>query len=245
VVNNGGNVTYTPNTGFSGIDSFTYVASDGADGSNVATVTVTVGAAPNLAPVVTITAPADGSSVIEGDSITFTGTASDAEDGILTANLDWSSSLDGSIGTGGSFSTSTLTVGTHIITASAMDSGGLEGSATVTVTVDSSGGATTYGVSDFITNSISVKKFWTAEVTPIVTDDSGIAVNGAAVTGHWDDEPANPVSCTTDISGQCASPITRSGIRKRVGSVTFTVDTVSGGSLTWDGAIPSVTVSKP
>ena len=46
VLNNGGDVTYTPNAGFSGTDSFTYVATDGADTSNVATVTVTVGPAP-------------------------------------------------------------------------------------------------------------------------------------------------------------------------------------------------------
>jgi hypothetical protein len=44
-VNNGSSITYTPNTGFSGIDSFTYVARD-ADGalSNSATVTVSVAA---------------------------------------------------------------------------------------------------------------------------------------------------------------------------------------------------------
>ncbi|MDH3673515.1 MAG: cadherin-like domain-containing protein, partial [Gammaproteobacteria bacterium] len=44
VVNNGGDVTYTPALGFSGTDTFTYTATDGADPSNVATVTVTVNA---------------------------------------------------------------------------------------------------------------------------------------------------------------------------------------------------------
>lgn len=42
VQNNGGNITYTPNQGFSGSDSFTYTASDGRGGSDAATVTVTV-----------------------------------------------------------------------------------------------------------------------------------------------------------------------------------------------------------
>ncbi|MDH3673518.1 MAG: Ig-like domain-containing protein, partial [Gammaproteobacteria bacterium] len=36
VVNNGGDVTYTPALGFSGTDTFTYTATDGADPSNVA-----------------------------------------------------------------------------------------------------------------------------------------------------------------------------------------------------------------
>ncbi len=39
-----GSFTYTPNPAFSGSDSFTYVANDGTVDSNVATVTITVGA---------------------------------------------------------------------------------------------------------------------------------------------------------------------------------------------------------
>ncbi len=42
VVNNGTNVTYTPNANFFGTDSFTYTVSDGKGGTNVATVNVTV-----------------------------------------------------------------------------------------------------------------------------------------------------------------------------------------------------------
>ena len=48
----------------------------------------------------------------------------------------WDSDLDGAIGSGGSFSTSNLSVGTHAITAAVTDSGGgLVGSDTITVTV--------------------------------------------------------------------------------------------------------------
>ena len=50
VVNNGGDVTYTPNADFTGIDSFTYVVNDGTVDGNTATVTVTVSAV-NDAPV--------------------------------------------------------------------------------------------------------------------------------------------------------------------------------------------------
>ncbi len=42
-LNSNGSFTYTPNTGFSGTDSFTYQAFDGAGYSNTATVTITVG----------------------------------------------------------------------------------------------------------------------------------------------------------------------------------------------------------
>ena len=44
VKNGGGSVTYTPNPGFSGVDSFTYTISDGRGGSDTATVTVTISA---------------------------------------------------------------------------------------------------------------------------------------------------------------------------------------------------------
>ena len=53
-----GAFTYTPNTGFSGIDGFDYVASDATEDSAVVTVTLTVGDAPNTPP----TALADGYS---------------------------------------------------------------------------------------------------------------------------------------------------------------------------------------
>lgn len=47
VTRSGNTFIYTPKTGFSGTDSFTYTISDGKGGSATATVNVTVGAAPN------------------------------------------------------------------------------------------------------------------------------------------------------------------------------------------------------
>jgi hypothetical protein len=56
--------------------------------------------------------------------VAFSGSANDTQQGNLTSQLGWRSSLDGQIGTGGSF-TRALTAGTHTITASVTDSGGL------------------------------------------------------------------------------------------------------------------------
>jgi hypothetical protein len=50
--NANGSFTYTPATGFSGVDSFTYQASDGQGVSNLATVTITVMAPPAVQSVV-------------------------------------------------------------------------------------------------------------------------------------------------------------------------------------------------
>ncbi|MCP4653924.1 MAG: hypothetical protein GY856_00755, partial [bacterium] len=110
--------------------------SGGLPGSDAITVYVNPA---NTAPTVTITAPADGSGYTAGDSITFTGTANDTEDGNITASLSWTSSIDGTIGSGGSFSTTTLSLGTHTITASVTDSGGLPGSDAITVYVNPAG----------------------------------------------------------------------------------------------------------
>jgi hypothetical protein len=84
--------------------------------------------------VVTTTVPSDGTTVDEGTAITFTGSANDVEDGNISADLSWESSLDGPIGTGGTFDT-VLSVGTHTITASVSDSRGLSGSDAITLTV--------------------------------------------------------------------------------------------------------------
>jgi hypothetical protein len=97
----------------------------------------------NQPPTASITSPANGSSATQGDSVTFTGSAVDTEDGNVTTSLSWTSNLDGAIGSGASFSISTLSEGTHTITATATDSGGLTSSDIITINVLSSGGGTT------------------------------------------------------------------------------------------------------
>ena len=110
----------------------------------------------NTAPTVTINAPSNGATFTEGDSVSFSGTASDAEDGSLTGSITWSSSIDGSIGSGGSFSTSSLSVGNHTITASVTDSGGLNDSDQISITVNSQGGGACTGCIDWtVTGTVS------------------------------------------------------------------------------------------
>jgi len=90
----------------------------------------------NNPPTVLISSPVSGSTFSSGAAISFSGSASDLENGNLSANLTWTSSIDGQIGMGSSFS-KVLSSGTHTVTASVTDSGGLTGSASVTFTVQS------------------------------------------------------------------------------------------------------------
>ncbi|TDJ69381.1 MAG: hypothetical protein E2O38_13690, partial [Proteobacteria bacterium] len=109
VVNNNTDVTYTPNTGFSGPDTFTYIATDGTNVSNSATVTVMVTAVPpppppaNQAPVITsapLTAATenvaylydvDASDPDAGDMLSFSLTTAPAGMTISAATgvIDW------------------------------------------------------------------------------------------------------------------------------------------------------------
>ena len=89
----------------------------------------------NSPPTVAILAPADNSSYPQGTSITFTGSATDKEDGNLSSAIAWRSSLDGSIGSGASVSRA-LSVGTHTITASVTDSRGVSTSRQTTTKVN-------------------------------------------------------------------------------------------------------------
>lgn len=77
----------------------------------------------NGIPDVVINTPADGSEFEAGKPITLAATAFDFEDGDLTSNLSWSSSVDGWLGAGGQIS-APLSVGAHVITASVTDQGG-------------------------------------------------------------------------------------------------------------------------
>ncbi len=96
-----------------------------------AAITLTV----NARPVVVITAPSDGAVLVQSTPVTFSATALDAEQGNLASNVRWSSSKDGFLGTGASISVSLTGRGKHTITASATDSEGAEGSASIGVRV--------------------------------------------------------------------------------------------------------------
>jgi hypothetical protein len=107
----------------------------------VATVMVS-GAPPNTAPVVTITAPADGASFQVATPITLTGAATDLQEGNLSSLIVWSAALAADLngtptqlGTGASVVTSSLAAGSYLVTASATDTGNLTGVAQVGITI--------------------------------------------------------------------------------------------------------------
>jgi hypothetical protein len=88
----------------------------------------------NNPPSVSIASPFNGATYPSGEDIVFAGSATDKEDGNLTANLDWVINPGGYTQTGGSFSMN-LDNDTHTITASVTDSGGITSSTTIIINV--------------------------------------------------------------------------------------------------------------
>lgn len=88
----------------------------------------------NSAPTLSISSPSNKSAYAYGETVTFAASANDTQDGNLSGRIAWSSSIDGSIGNGGSLSR-TLSPGVHTVTAMVTDTGGLNASSQVMVTV--------------------------------------------------------------------------------------------------------------
>ncbi|TMA52003.1 MAG: DNRLRE domain-containing protein, partial [Deltaproteobacteria bacterium] len=119
-----------------GTHTITAAVTDGQGLTGSSQIGVTVSPPPpgNTAPLVAITAPTSGQTLASSALITCAGSASDLEDGDLTAAIAWTSDRDGALGTGGSI-THLLSEGTHQLTATATDGGGLTATAAVTVQV--------------------------------------------------------------------------------------------------------------
>lgn len=137
------------------------------------------GGTTNTDPTLSITSPANNTSYTQGSSVTFTASASDAEDGDLSGSVSWVSSLDGALGTGASIVASALSVGTHTITASVSDSAGASASASITVTITpTAGGALSVVVATDKATYVDKQK---VIITTTVTS-GGAPVSGASVS---------------------------------------------------------------
>jgi len=122
-----------------GAHTVSMVVTDGVGETCSASVTFEVGGAPSVA----ITAPIDDSVVNDGTEVSFTGTATDDEDSDWLLGVVWTSDVDGILDTESpdptgslSFSSSSLTVGTHVITLSATDSDAQTGTASIELIIN-------------------------------------------------------------------------------------------------------------
>ncbi len=215
--------------------------SESLTGSDTITVTVETTVS-NETPVVSIISPADGSIYEYGITVTFTGTASDTEDGDISTNIAWVSDLDGSVGTGATVSTP-LSSGTHLIIASVTDSGGASADASITVTVNPPVAEGTVSVLEpAYSTSGGRNKDAHLEIDLGLADENSTPVPGAVITiGLYHNNLLYTTAAgTTDSSGMALYkfPGAPSGLYKVI------VISVSVPGYTWDGVQPTETFYK-
>jgi len=115
-----------------GDHTITLTATDSEQATGSADISITIEGLPEQPPTAVIVAPADGALFDEGAGVAFVGSGSDPGGPELPESaFAWTSDLDGSIGTGTSFSRSDLSLGNHTITLSVTDEQNLTGTATV------------------------------------------------------------------------------------------------------------------
>jgi Matrixin/Chitinase A, N-terminal domain len=175
----------------------------------------------NTAPVVSISAPASGSSSLEGTAVSFAGSASDKEDGNISSGLVWTSSINGQIGTGASF-TQSVSAGSHTITATATDRNGVSSWKQIFLTVTSPA-ATTPSSITLSARGRKVKGLQRVDLSWVGADSTTVAIirDGVQVL-------------TTPNDGRETDPLNTKG----GGSYTYKV--CASGTSTCS---PSVTVS--
>ncbi len=174
----------------------------------------------NTPPSVTINSPSNNSSFPQGTAITFSATASDTEDGDLTSSIIWT--IDGvDLYTGGSFTKSDLAVGTHTVVATVTDSGGLQGSTSITISVTQP--VTNQLVVTVTTDKPSFVNSQKVTITTTVKDQNGVPASSASVkvlvTGA--NGSSSSLKATTNSSG-IATVTYRINTRK-TGVGTYTV----------------------
>jgi len=137
----GNGTSLTIHTLSEGTHIITLTATDSRGAAHSDSITITVG---NKFPEANITNPKDGSEYPMDKStvpptpptVVFTGTGNDPEDGTLTGDaLIWTSSKDGRIGTGTSFTHSSLSEGSHIVTLTVTDSDGASTTVSINIIV--------------------------------------------------------------------------------------------------------------
>ena len=117
----------------------TAIDSAGVQGlASVRVIVAPIGA--NLPPTVVIDQPATGTAFLTGEAIELGGTATDPEDGALTGGqLEWRSSVHGSLGSGETLTRGDLALGLHTITLTATDTQGAAANDSVVITVNRPG----------------------------------------------------------------------------------------------------------
>lgn len=201
----------------------------------------------NDPPAATIIAPSDGATFTEGEAITLESTAADEEDGTLTGSaLEWSSDVDGALGTGGAVTTSSLSVGTHTITLTATDSEGATDTDQISITLEeatATGTVLAYLVNRF-DDDVSVIDVGTNAATTtisLVTSPADMAIRPQGDTAYVALPSYNSLSVIDLTTNRVTTPYFAAGTSPR--SIAFTPDGGTAYVTNEDGHVSVIDVA--
>jgi hypothetical protein len=240
-----GNPIYTPNAGFSGVDSFIYTISDGKGATATATVTITTHAPPNSAPVTNN----DVATVTENGSVTIAVRGNDTDpDGDQLTVVSVTQGANGSVVidavTGNPIYTPNAGfTGTDAFTYTIDDGNGHASTATVTVTVTPVGNQAPVAVNDTaFTGMDTTISIPASTLLANDTDANGDVLTLVSVQA--------PVNGSVNISGINTVFTPTSGF-EGAASFTYTIEDPSGASSTatvnvsvGSASAPSLVVKK-
>ena len=229
---NAGAVSYAPDPGYSGADSFSYTVSDGAGGTDSGAVSVTVTAVDDPP-----TAAAVSASTTSPNAVTIGLSGTDPDTCQLTFQVidlpdhGGVGSLSNLACTAGSPNTDAANVvytptagysGPDSFTYRVLDATGASAPATVSITVAPAPQPNPMHVGDLDRSTSSSGKTWTARVTIRVETAAHGPVSGTIVSGTWSAGATGSASCMTTASGTCSVQVTKLA-KATVPSVVFTV----------------------
>lgn len=122
-------LSVTPQAGSAGTTSINVTVTDANSSASEA---FNLAVVANNPPVITVTNPADGAEYLDTDTVNLAASANDLEDGDISTSINWSSSLDGALGSGPALAVQ-LSEGTHTLNVSVTDSGGIQDMVNLTV----------------------------------------------------------------------------------------------------------------
>ncbi len=143
------------------------------------TVTQSVTIHINALPTLTLQSPLNGALYMLHETVELRGTANDLEDGDISETIQWSSDIDGVLGTGAVL-IKTLSLGVHTVTASITDTNGSTRLLTTQLVIDQIDlGLTVSGKGRKKTATLS----WSGSRTLVDIYKNGVVVGAAANAG--------------------------------------------------------------
>jgi hypothetical protein len=182
-------------------------------------------------PELTILAPDNNLTFVQGTNITFQGTAFDAQDGDRSWGIQWQSNINGFFGNGGWFQTNQLGAGNHLITATVYDLDGNVSTKTRSLTVVTNVNTPpTLSITAPANNATVFDNFATV-FTASVTDAEQGALNGSV---QWWFDGTTLLGTTASLSYTVPA-----------GAHTMTARVTDNGGLTAEQTISINSIAQP